>query len=127
MPKKSKPMISIVDDDESIREATEGQMRSLGYRAQTFASAADFLASPRIKNTSCMVADIHMPRMTGVQLHKRLLELGYAIPTILITAYPDDEVRARAMADGVKCFLVKPFEEEDLLRCVRLALGEEAA
>ena len=83
------------------------------FKAQTFPSAADFLDSSRIENTSCLVADINMPHMTGVELHRRLLDLGYAIPTILITAYPDDEVRARALADGVICYLVKPFDEED--------------
>jgi FixJ family two-component response regulator len=119
-------MISIVDDDESIREATEAQMRSLGFDAQAFASATDFLTSPRVGDTSCLVADIHMPHMTGVELYRRLVESGYAIPTILITAYPDDDIRTRAMADGVICYLVKPFDEEDLLRCVRLALDGKA-
>jgi FixJ family two-component response regulator len=126
VPDKLKPMISIVDDDESVREATEAQMKSLGFDAQTFASAADFLASPNIGKTSCLVADIHMPHMTGVELHRRLRDSGYAIPTVLITAYPDDDVRERALADGVKCYLVKPFDEEDLLRCVRLALSDGA-
>jgi FixJ family two-component response regulator len=116
-------MISIVDDDESIREATEARMKSLGFGARTFSSALDFLASPGIEDTSCMVADIHMPQMTGVELHRRLIDLGYAIPTILITAYPDEDVRARALADGVICYLVKPFEDEDLLHCIHLALG----
>lgn len=125
MPYKLKPMISIVDDDESVREATEAQMQSLGFRAQKFPSAADFLASSRIEDTSCLVADFNMPHMTGVDLHRRLLDLGYAIPTILITAYPDDEVRARALADGVICYLVKPFDEDELLQCVRLALGDK--
>ena len=126
MPHKLKPMISIVDDDESIREATEAQMKSLGFNAQTFPSAIDFLASSRIEDTSCLFADFNMPHMTGVELHRRLLDLGYAIPTILITAYPDDDVRARALADGVICYLVKPFDEADLLHCVHLALGDTA-
>ena len=101
-------------------------MKLLGFDARTFPSAIDFLASSCIETTSCMIADINMPQMTGVELHRRLVELGYAIPTILITAYPDEDVRARALADGVKCYLVKPFEDEELLRCVRSALGEEA-
>jgi FixJ family two-component response regulator len=119
-------MIWIVDDDESVREATEARMKSLGFRAQTFSSAADFLASPGIETTSCLVADINMPHMTGVELYRRLGDLGYVIPTILITAYPDDEVRARALADGVKCYLVKPFDDEDLIQGLRSALGEES-
>lgn len=123
---KSGSIISIVDDDESVREATEARMKSLGFGARTFSSAADFLASPGIEDTSCMVVDIHMPHMTGVELHRRLIDLGYAIPTILITAYPDEGVRARALAEGVICYLVKPFDDEDLLHCVRLALGDQA-
>ena len=123
---KPRSIISIVDDDESVREATEARMKSLGFGARTFSSAADFLASPGIEDTSCMVADINMPHMTGVELHRRLLDLGYAIPSILITAYPDEEVRASALADGVICYLVKPFEDEDLLHCIHLALGNEA-
>ena len=125
MPDTPRPLISIVDDDESVREATEARMKSLGFQAQTFPSAADFLGSPDIETTSCMVADINMPHMTGVELYRRLVDLGYAIPTILITAYPDDEVRARALAEGVKCYLVKPFDDEDLLRCVRSAVDND--
>jgi len=119
------PAISIVDDDESVREAIEARMKSLGFHAQTFPSAGDFLASPSIKHTSCMIADINMPHMTGVELYRRVVDLGYAIPTILITAYPNDEVRARALADGIKCYLTKPFDDEELVRCVRSALGDE--
>ena len=119
------PVISIVDDDESIREAVEARMMSLGFHAQTFSSAADFLASPSVAHTSCMVADIHMPHMTGVELYRRLVDLGYEIPTILITAYPNDEVRTRALADGVKCYLGKPLDDEELIRCVRSALSNE--
>ena len=100
-------------------------MKSLGFHARTFSSAGEFLASPGIEHTSCMIADINMPHMTGVELHRRLVDLGYEIPTILITAYPNDEVRARALADGVKCYLVKPFDDAELLRCVHLALDNE--
>jgi FixJ family two-component response regulator len=116
-------LISIVDDDESVREATEALIKSLGFRAQAFPSAGDFLASSRIEETSCMIADIHMPQMTGVELHQRLIDLGYDIPTILITAYPDEKVRVRALADGVICYLPKPFDDEVLLGCVRSAVG----
>ena len=98
-------------------------MKSLGFGARTFSSAADFLASPGVEDTSCMVVDINMPHMTGIELHRRLIELGYAIPTILITAYPDEDTRARALADGAICYLVKPFDDEDLLHCIRSALA----
>ena len=125
VPHETTPVISIVDDDESVREASEAQMRSLGFNARSYASTSGFLASSGIEQTSCLIADVHMPHMTGLEPHGRLVALGHAIPTILITAYPDDEVRARALADGVKCYLVKPVAEEDLLRCIRLALGHQ--
>lgn len=105
-------------------------MRSLGYNVEAFPSAANFLASPRLIETTCLVADIHMPAMTGVELYKHLIEAGYAIPTILVTAYPDDVERARALNDGVVCYLRKPVDEQHLIRCLRAALesgepGEE--
>lgn len=120
-------LISIVDDDESVREATEALMKSFGFRVQAFASAVDFLASSDIEKTSCMIADINMPQMTGVELYQHLIAQGYAIPTVLITAYPDAKTRARALADGVICYLTKPFADEALLGCVRSALGDRAA
>jgi FixJ family two-component response regulator len=99
-------------------------MKSFGYRAQAFPSAADFLASPGIDETACMIADINMPQMTGVELRRHLLKLGYAIPTILITAYPNEQIRVRALADGVICYLTKPFDDNVLLNCVRSVLGD---
>jgi len=115
-------LISIVDDDEAVRAATGRLMRSLGYFVEVFASAAEFLASPGLQKTKCLIADIHMPAMTGVQLYQKLKETGLAIPTILITAYPDNVVRARALNDGVMCYLHKPFDDEELIGCVRTAL-----
>ena len=97
-------------------------MRALGYTAQTFPSAADFLASPRLGDTACLIADVHMPGMNGDELHRRLIDSGYAIPTILVTAYPDDVVRARALKDGVVCYLHKPLDKNHLMDCIRSAL-----
>jgi FixJ family two-component response regulator len=97
-------------------------MRSLGYTVEAFPLAADFLASPRLDETACLIADIQMPAMTGVELYQRLIQAGQAIPTILITAFADDIVRARALKDGVVCYLRKPFDENDLMRCVHTAL-----
>lgn len=119
---ETKALIAIVDDDESLREAITGLLRSLGLAAEAFPSAVDFLASPTIGNTSCLIADVHMPRMTGIELYSRLVELGHAIPTILITAYPDDTVRARALADGVVCYLGKPFYDDALIACISTVL-----
>jgi FixJ family two-component response regulator len=96
-------------------------MRSFGYAVDVFASAPDFLASPRLSETACLIADVHMPVMTGVQLHRHLLEAGRLIPTILVTAYPSDAERAGALGDGVLGYLRKPVDEQHLLRCVRAA------
>ncbi|MGH9680080.1 MAG: response regulator transcription factor [Candidatus Acidiferrales bacterium] len=126
VPTKSNPLISIVDDDESVREAIAGLVTWLGFRVQTFESAVEFLQSPGLADTSCIITDVQMPHMTGIELHKRLTELGYAIPTIMITAYPNDAVRERVLADGTLCYLSKPFDNEALIDCIRLALKPPA-
>jgi FixJ family two-component response regulator len=118
----TKPRISIVDDDESMREAIWGLMKSLGYTAQAFGSAEEFLKSRTVPRTSCLIADVQMPGMTGLELHRHLVASGKTIPTILITAYPDDSVRERALRDGVVGYLSKPFDESDLLACIRSSL-----
>ena len=97
-------------------------MRSFGYTVETFASAADLLAFPRLVETACLIADVNMPAMNGLELHRRLTEMGHAIPTILVTAYPDNDVRTRALKDGVVCYLRKPVDENHLMRCLRAAL-----
>ena len=119
---KAKPLISIVDDDESMREALKGLMKSLGHRVEAAASAEEFLRSPHICRTSCLIADVQMPGMTGLDLHRHLSDSGKPIPIILITAYPDDSVRERAVAAGAIGYLSKPFDESDLLACIRSAL-----
>ena len=101
-------LVSVVEDDRYFRESMRRLMRSLGYNVEAFSSAADFLASPRLIETTCLIADVHMPAMTGLELHRHLIEAGYTIPTILVTAYPDDVDRARALNDGVVCYLRKP-------------------
>ena len=118
----AKTLISIIDDDKDFREALQGLMTSMGFTVEAFSSALDFLARTNIRDTSCLIVDVHMPGMTGIELHRRLVESGYAIPTILITAYPDESVRVRAMADGVICYLTKPCDSDELLGCVSLAL-----
>jgi FixJ family two-component response regulator len=100
-------------------------MRSLGYTVEAFASAADFLAFPLVDKTACLIADVHMPGMTGVELYARLIELGYKIPAILVTAYPDEATRTRALKDGIVCYLRKPFDDKDLLDCVRRAVASD--
>jgi FixJ family two-component response regulator len=120
-------MIAVVDDDESVREALAGLMKSLGYQAMTFSSAADFLNSKGRDRAACLIADVQMPGMTGPELHDRLTSSGNPVPTILITAYPDESVRVRALQAGVICYLTKPFKESDLLACLRSALDSRAA
>jgi FixJ family two-component response regulator len=115
-------LVSVVEDDQFFRESMQRLMRSLGYTVEAFASAADFLASPRVVETTCLIADVHMPAMTGVELYRHLVNAGYAIPTILVTAYPDDVDRAQAVKDGVVCYLRKPIDETHLIRCLREAL-----
>jgi len=125
-----KLLVSVVEDDRFFRDSMGRLMRSLGYNVEAFSSATDFLASPRLIETTCLIADVHMPAMTGIELHRHLIEAGYTIPTILVTAYPDDVDRARALNDGVVCYLRKPVDEQHLIRCLRAALesgepGEE--
>ena len=115
-------VIAIVDDDHSVREALASLVRSLGYAAIAFDCAEDLLKSKRRGGLSCLIADVQMPGMTGLELHQQLSASGKRIPTILITAYPDDRVRERALAAGIIGYLSKPFVEEDLLTCVRSAL-----
>ena len=116
------PLISIVEDDQPFRESMRKLMTALGYTVEAFPSAADFLASPLLPETACLVADVQMPGMTGVELHKNLTDAGYAIPTILVTAYPNEAVRNRALKNGVVCYLSKPVDDEHLERCLRSAL-----
>ena len=124
MPKTS--LMLVVDDDQFFRESMRRLLRSLGYAVEVFPSAADVLASPRLVETACMIADVHMPAMTGVELYRRLIETGHAIPTILVTAFPDDDVRTSALKDGVVCYLRKPVDEKHLIRCLRTALQSGA-
>ena len=117
-----KVLVSVVDDDRFFRESMCRLMRSLGYTADFFSSAGEFLASPRLAETACLIADIHMPVMTGLELYRRLIDTGHAIPTILVTAFPNDVDRARALNDGVVCYLRKPVDNEHLTQCVCAAL-----
>ena len=121
-----KPSIAVVDDDESVREATTSLLRSLGYIAKGFASADDFMKSNRLRITSCLVADVQMPEMSGLALYGHLSASGNPIPTILITAYPDEEVRSRALSAGITGYLVKPFSEQELLDCINKATKHSA-
>lgn len=118
----NRTLISIVDDDQPYRESMRKLIMLLGYTVEAFPSAADFLASRVLPETACLVTDVNMPGMTGVELHRHLVDAGYAIPTILVTAYPDEVVRDQALKDGVVCYLSKPVDDDYLERCLRSAL-----
>src|ERR1700736_5791585 len=120
---KTKSLISVVDDDESMREAVRVLMKSLGFTAEAFASAEEFLNSRQLPRTCCLITDVQMPGMTGLELHRHFVALGKSIPTILITAYPHHGGRERALGGGVVCSLRKPFDERDLLAGIHAALS----
>ena len=115
-------VVAIVDDDQSVREALTSLVRALGYVAVTFECAEDLLKSRRRASVSCLITDLQMPGMTGLDLHDRLASCK-PIPTILITAFPDERARERALQAGVVCYLTKPFSEDELLACIRSILG----
>ncbi len=111
-------MISIVDDDASVREATQALVRSLGHSAATFASAEEFLRSDHMQETSCLITDVQMPGMTGIELQDRLNAAGPHCPVIVVTASPDAGLRDRAFAAGAASVLGKPFSEATLIACL---------
>src|SRR5215831_1907067 len=117
-----RPLVSVVEDDQFFRDSMGRLMRSMGYVVASFPSAADFLASPRLAETECLIADVHMSEMTGIELYRHLVKAECAIPTILVTAYPNDADRARALNDGIVCYLRKPVDEGYLKGCLRALL-----
>lgn len=115
-------MIAIVDDDESVRSALQGLMKVVGLPARTFASAEEFLESGEQQETGCLIADIRMPRMSGLELQAALNAADHKIPTIFITAHGDENIRTQALRAGAVEFVTKPFDDEALLASVRAAL-----
>jgi FixJ family two-component response regulator len=115
-------VIAVIDDDESVRIAMASLLRSLGMAALTFAGAEEFLRSPRLGDAACAIADVQMPGTGGLELQERLIALGHRLPMIFVTAYPDERVRARALAAGAVCFLGKPFAAQELTDCIDAAL-----
>ena len=116
-------MIAIVDDDESVRAALEGLMRAVGLPARAFRSAEEFLESGAQHGTRCLIADIRMPGMSGLDLQATLNAANCRIPTIFITAYGDDITRMKAMKAGALQFVLKPFDDEALVASARSAMG----
>ena len=117
------PLISIVDDDESVREALWGLVRSVGFAVNTFASAEEFLNSDHLGNADCLILDVCMPGMGGIELQRQLVAGRHEVPVIFITAHEDESMRAQAIRGGAEAFLIKPFSEESLLGAINAALS----
>ena len=115
-------MIAIVDDDAAVREGIRALVRSLGYSASTFGSAEEFLNSEQVDDTSCLITDVQMPGLRGIDLQDRLIAASHRIPIIFITGYPDENVRVRAMKAGAIGFLSKPINHHDLIDHLEKAL-----
>jgi FixJ family two-component response regulator len=123
MANKEKPkLVAIVDDNESVRISLEGLMKAVGFPALAFAHAEEFLASDRKRDIACLILDIRLPGMSGLELQSKLNAEHYRIPIIFITAHGDEKVRIRAMRAGAVEFLTKPYDDEALLQSVRAAL-----
>jgi FixJ family two-component response regulator len=116
------PLVAIVDDDKSIRNATQDLLKAAGFSTATFEDAESFLGSASRGSASCVVADMRMPGMTGLELYQKLVVSGRAIPTIIITAHPEELSQAREA--GITCYLIKPFAPDELLECVHEALAK---
>jgi FixJ family two-component response regulator len=116
------PVISVIDDDVSVRTAIKNLLMSLGYIAHVFPSAEAFLQSTQLHHTWCVIADVRMPGMSGIDLQSRLRNDGSRVPFVFITSVPEETVRARAIEDGAVCFLTKPFDENTLIGCLEAAV-----
>jgi FixJ family two-component response regulator len=119
---RKRKMVAIVDDDELMRSALQGMLKSVGLPSKTFVSAEEFLKSGQHEETACLIADIRMPGMSGLELQARLNAENCRIPTIFITAHGDTKMRMQALRAGAVEFLAKPFDDEVLLESVRAAL-----
>ena len=116
------PVISIIDDDESIRVALNNLVSSFGYAVHAFASAEAFLQSAQLLHTSCVIADVRMPEMSGVELQSHLRNQGNQVPFIFMTAVPEERIRRQALSEGAICFMAKPFDESTLISCLDTAV-----
>lgn len=119
------PLVSIVDDDEAVRIAMSSLVRSLGYEAAVFTSAEDFLASPHLHDTSCLIVDVQMPDMSGLDLQDELHARSSSIPMIFITAFPEERFRHRAEAAGAIGFFSKPVDGEVIISCLEAAMRHD--
>ena len=121
---RERPLVAIVDDDKSIRNATQDLLKAAGFSTATFEDAESFLGSASRAGAACVVADMRMPSMSGLELYRELVASGHIIPTVIITAHPEARMQARAREAGITCDLTKPFAPHELLECVREALAK---
>jgi len=118
----ARTLVSVVDDDESVRESLPDLLKEFGFEARAFSSAQEFLASDCVSRTGCLILDIAMPGMSGLDLQRELKLRGHGIPIVFITAQVDGSLRARALEEGAASFLLKPFSDTALLASVKSAL-----
>lgn len=123
--KSEKSIVCVVDDDFSIRDSTQRLIRSFGFTAEAFASAEEFESAGYLEETACLILDVQMPGISGIELQRQLASRGREIPIIFITAYEDDVVRAQAIREGAVAFLIKPFSEEVLLDAINMAFQSQ--
>jgi FixJ family two-component response regulator len=116
-------MISVVDDDASVRESLQSLLRSVGLAVRVFGAAEEFLNSDHLRETNCLILDVRMPGMSGIELHRDLVASRSRVPVIFITAHGDDHARSQALSDGAVAYLLKPFSEEELLEAVGASLS----
>ena len=115
-------LIALVDDEASVRSATVDLLASVGFACEAFEAAEEYLRSEAANRTACLILDVRMPGLNGLELQRLLAEQGRAVPIIFITSYPNERARRRAIRGGAICYLPKPYSEEELLGCIRLAL-----
>ena len=116
------PLISIVDDDDFLRNSLDNLIRSVGFRVQGFSSAEAFLNSDQVRDTACLILDVRMPGMSGLELQRQIAAANWRIPIIFVTSYADDDEQAQALEAGAVDYLYKPFREEDLINAIDAAL-----
>jgi two-component system, LuxR family, response regulator FixJ len=118
------PLIAIVDDDDALRNSLDDLLQSLGFRTQEFRSAEAFLSATQARETACLILDVRMPGMNGLELQRQIIAANWRIPIIFITSHADDDARARALAAGAVAFLYKPCREQELLDAIDMALKQ---
>jgi len=116
------PLIAIVDDDDALRTSLDDLIRSIGFRTQGFASAEAFMGSKEARDTACLILDVRMPGMNGLDLQRKIVAANWRMPIIFVTSHADDDARVRALKGGAVAFLYKPFREEELINAIDAAL-----